>query len=108
MRNKDNITTLFNSFRPATIPFLDKAAEKAGVPRAQFIRDAAIKAAEKTNGKSAPEVAPFVQGGGHAGLFTAAAEKAGLTVEQLKSKLATEALGQKWTPRAGGKRKGKK
>lgn len=103
MRKKENIVTLFNSFRPATIPFLDKAAEKAGVRRAKFIRDAAIAAAERGLGKKAPEVEEFVTGGGNAGLFSAAAEKQGLTVEQLKSKLATEALGGTWVPRTAAK-----
>lgn len=88
--------TLFIIFRPASLPFISKAAEGAGVARSVFIRNAVLAAAEKQNGKKAPEAAEF-SAGGRTSLVSTEAKRLGLTVAQLKTKLATEALGGKWT-----------
>lgn len=92
---------IFLAFRPETLAFVEKAAKQAEISRAEFNRRAVIAAAEKTLGKKAPEVQPFSAGRG-LGLIGQAAQKAGLSVQQLKSKLAIEALGGVWTAPAKG------
>lgn len=106
-KNRSNIKTVFVLLRPQTLPFVTKAAESAGVSSSSFARSAIVAAAEKELGKKAPEAEAF-SAGGRMGLISQAAAKAGLTVAQLKNKLATEALGGKWTAPAPSKKRSKK
>lgn len=106
MKNRENIDPMYVLLRPATKEFVTKAAEHAKTSASEFARDVVIKAAEKELGKKAPEVDAFAKGGAP-GLISQAAAKAGLTVAQLKNKLATEALGGTWSAPKNGK-KGKK
>jgi hypothetical protein len=95
MKNRDNIVPLYVLVRPATAAFVTRAAKHAGVSVSEMARDAVVGAAAKVLKSDPPKVEAFSKGG-HPGLISQAASKAGLTVAQLKNKLATEALGGKW------------
>lgn len=88
---------LLVNLRPETQAFIKAAAGNR--PMSTFVRESAIKAAEKVNGKPAPAVAEFGRGG-RSTEITVAAQKAGLSTKEFMKKCALEAMGKKYAPPA--------
>lgn len=77
-----------------THAFIKEAAEGKSV--ADFVRQAARKAASEKLGKSAPE--EVIKARGKTSPFSAAAKAAGMTLEQYLKKVAVEHLGGTYVP----------
>jgi uncharacterized protein (DUF1778 family) len=77
--------------RPATVEFIQRAADAVNKNRTVFLRDADVAAAEKVLGEKAPDVPTFELGAQSP--IARAAKEAGISVREFMRMKTLEALG---------------